>query len=86
MTMYYVTMTDKFMSRWGMSENKINKLVFVCDTYEQAENVFDNASNRNEMKHINITTNKPYYNSSRYYAQTKTIEEYPHWFRKGFFK
>ena len=24
----YVTMTDKFMSGWGLADNKINKLVF----------------------------------------------------------
>ena len=26
--MYYVTMTDKFMSGWGKARGKINKLVF----------------------------------------------------------
>jgi hypothetical protein len=34
---YWVSMTDKFMSGWGMAENKINKLVIECDSYDIAE-------------------------------------------------
>ena len=58
---YYVTMTDKFMSGWGMAANKTNKLIIVCDTYEQAEIIERNANKRNEMKYVNICTSKPRY-------------------------
>ena len=47
--MFYVTMTDKFMSGWGMAQGKINKLVLECETYEDAETVYNNACNRSEM-------------------------------------
>ena len=82
---YYVTMTDKFMSGWGMAEGKINKLIFECKDYKQAEIVRDNAQAREEMKYINIVTSKPYYNNDRYYPQVKTIEEYPNWYKEGYF-
>lgn len=84
--MHYVTMTDSFMSGWGNAKGKLNKLVFECDSYEQAEIVAENARNRNDQKYIRITTKKPYYPSARYYTQTKTIEEYPSWYEKGYFK
>jgi len=64
--MYYVTMTDKFMSGWGYARNKINKLVISCETMEQAQTVYNNACNRPEMKYINIRSSKPYYNSYSY--------------------
>lgn len=65
--MVYVTMTDKFMSGWGMAKGKINKLVIECENSVQAEKIADYARrNRNEMKYINIRYSKPYYNSSKY--------------------
>lgn len=83
--MYYVTMTDKFMSGWGMAEGKINKLIFECDTLEEAEAVAENAENRGDQKYINITQNKPYYNPNKYYAQIKTKEDSSIWYKKGAF-
>lgn len=77
----YVTMTDKFMSGWGRAEGKINKLIFECDNFEEAERVADNAEKRGDMKYINIATNKPYYDSRKYYAQFKNKEDYPMWYR-----
>ncbi len=64
--MFYVTMTDRFLSGWGRAEGKINKFVVTCRTYAQAETVERNAHKREEMKYINITSRKPSYNSSRY--------------------
>lgn len=58
---YYVTMTDKFMSGWGMAEGKTNKFIVACETYEQARNIERNAHRRSEMKHIAIRSTKPYY-------------------------
>jgi hypothetical protein len=61
---YYVTMTDKFMSGWGMAEGKTNKFIVVCETYMDAEIVQRNAEKRNEMKYINITDKKPRYGNN----------------------
>lgn len=86
MSKYYVTMTDKFMSGWGMASGKINKLIFVCESYEEARIIENNAIDRGDQKYINITTKKPYYNASRYYAQYKNKEEYETWYIKDSFK
>jgi hypothetical protein len=72
---FYVTMTDKFMSGWGMAKDKTNKLVIGVDTYEQAEIIKSNAEKRDEMKYINITSRKPYYNSRTVKVSYKNIEE-----------
>jgi len=61
MTMYYVTMTDKFMSGWGRAHGKINKMVVECDTYEEAAQIERAARRRSEMRRVNIRTSKPYY-------------------------
>ena len=82
----YVTMTDKFMSGWGQSENKINKLILVCDNYQQALIVEENAKNRGEMKYINICTNKPSYNSNNYFVSLHDINDYSSWYKKGNFR
>lgn len=58
---FWVSMTDKFMSGWGKAANKTNKLVIACYTYEQAQIIERNASQRNEMKYINICSRKPSY-------------------------
>ena len=82
---YYVTMSDKFMSGWGKADGRINKLVFVCKDYAEAEIVERNAGNRSEMKYVNICVNKPYYNSNRYYTQIIDDTIYPNWYRSGYF-
>ena len=51
---YYVTMTDPFMSGWGKAEGLINKLVFECDSYQEADMVATNAYDRGDMRSINI--------------------------------
>lgn len=60
----FVTMTDKFMSGWGMAERKTNKLIIECETWEQAETIQRNAQKRPEMKYINICTTKPRYGAN----------------------
>jgi len=83
-TNYYVTMTDKFMS--GLHRpNLKNKLVFICDTYEQAQIVADNAFKRSDMRYINICSRAPYYSNTKYYTQFKTIEDYPNWYKRDYF-
>ncbi|MFS0905755.1 hypothetical protein AB3N02_22165 [Priestia aryabhattai] len=83
---YYVTMTDKFMSGWGMAQGKINKLVLICDSYAEACTVYENAENRGDMKYINIRSTAPYYDKNRYYTQFKDKEEYGSWYKEGFFQ
>lgn len=85
-TEYYVTTTDKFMSGWGHAKGKINKLIFPCESYAQAEIVAANASARSDQKNVNICTKRPYYNKNRYFAQVKTIAEYPRWYEANYFQ
>lgn len=61
--MFFVTMTDKFMSGWGMAAGKVNKMVVQCDTLAQAELIERNAKRRSEMRRVNICVNKPRYSS-----------------------
>lgn len=70
----YVTMTDKFMSGWGMAKNKTNKFIIECDNWEQAETIKRNAQKRSEMKYINICINKPRY-SNNVVESWRTFEE-----------
>lgn len=81
--MYYVTMTDKFMSGWGQARNKINKLVISCDNFDEALIVSANAERRQEMKYVNIRDRKPYYSAGRYLVSRhgKTEDDYQSWFK-----
>jgi 16S rRNA U516 pseudouridylate synthase RsuA-like enzyme len=83
--MYYVTMTDKFLSGWGMADKKIAKYVYECETLAEANIVADNANSRNDQKNVNITTRKPYYNKDRYYVSYKDKGNCSNWYEKGFF-
>ena len=73
--MVYVTMTDTFMSGWGMAENRINKYVVVCDTDTQARTIVKNAGKRREMKYINMRSTKPSYPASKYLTTRKRYAE-----------
>lgn len=63
--MFYVTMTDRFMSGWGPARNTVNKLVIECQTYDQAETIERNAKLRSEMRYVNIRSSKPSYPRAR---------------------
>ena len=65
---YYVCMTDKFMSGWGMAEGRKNKLVIECDHWDVAQHCEYLARKRGEMTYININMHKPYYNPKTYYV------------------
>ena len=77
--MHYVTMTDRFMSGWGKAEGKTNKLVFVCESRDEAAHIERYARARGDMTYINIRSTKPCY-GSRYYTQFKTAADYPAWY------
>lgn len=85
-TKYWVTMTDPFMSGWGRSEGRKDKLIFICDSYDEALIVAENAENRGDQKRVNIRSSKPCYNSARYFSDYKTKADYPSWYQKGYFK
>ena len=72
---YYVTMTDKFMSGWGMADGKTNKFVIACENWAQATAIERAAMDRDEMKYINIARKKPYYNPARFYVSEKSFSE-----------
>lgn len=71
---WYVTMTDKFLSGWGMSAGKTNKLIIGCDTLTQAKTAYKNAKKMKQMKYVNYTSTKPYYDKRRYYISYKNYK------------
>ena len=71
---YYVVMTDKFMSNWGMAEGKINKYIIECQSYLDAEIIERNAHKRPEMKYINVTSKMPYYSPKGYVVSMEKFE------------
>ena len=79
--MVYVTMTDKFMSGWGMAKGKINKLVIECENSEQAEKIAYCAKSYPEMKYISIRYSKPNYNSNKYLTSWKLFSDMTGWIK-----
>ena len=82
----YVCMTDKFLSGWGRAENKINKYIVICDNRQQAETILKNASERKEMKYININYSLPYYDKNRYLLSFAVFKELGEIWTKGYKK
>lgn len=77
--MYYVTMIDKFMSGWGKSEGKSNKLVIECETLKQAMQIEEAARKRDEMKYIRVTSSAPRINYRTQYPSYYKYEEMTGW-------
>lgn len=63
---YYVTMTDRFMSGWGMAKGTTNKFVIGTDDYDRAKYLYEKALNRPEMRYVNLNITKPHYGSGVY--------------------
>lgn len=84
--MYYVTMTDKFFSGWGLAQGKIAKYVLECDTYQEARIVEENAHQRSEMKNVNICTSKPYYPATTHQVTYKDKTDAATWYKHGAFR
>lgn len=72
---FYVTMTDKFMSGWGMAKGKDNIMVVECDSLEDAELIAENAAKRSEMKNINIWTEMPKYDEKKILLSVKSFDQ-----------
>lgn len=79
---YYVSMTDEFLSGWGKAVGKIDKLVIVCDSSEEAQIVARNARDRSEMTEIVILTKKPHYSPVTHCVSYHEKPEYLTWFKK----
>ena len=87
MTKVYVTMTDRFMSGWGGAAGKTAKYVIVCDNYQEAEIVADNARSRTEMKYVNIVVGrKPSFNTKRFQVSYADKKKAKNWFIPGYFR
>jgi hypothetical protein len=80
--MYWVTMTDKFMSGWGKAQGKTNKLVFTAKDREEAQIIARNAKHRGDMNYISISLSKPHYDPRHYYIQFKNRHSSPNWYKK----
>lgn len=80
---YWVTMTDRAMSGWGLARGKTNKLVLACETIEEAEYVESVAHSRREMRYVNVTTRKPSYSAERYYVSWHDRSDYDAWYPKS---
>ncbi len=80
--MYYVVMTDRFMSGWGPAADKINKLVISCNNKSEAEVVADNAKRRGEMKEVKVRATMPKFDSLYYHVSWhgRTQGDYETWF------
>lgn len=76
-TKYWVKMTDKFMSGWGMAEGKKSVLVIECHTATRAFYLAERAAMRPEMKHIRVLSKKPRVGAGAY-VTTKS-ESQIHW-------
>lgn len=86
MKKYYVSMIDKFLSYWGQAEGKIARYINICDSYEEALIVAENAKNREDQKNIRIHERMPQYSKQTNLVMIKTKEDMPNWYNKDFFK
>jgi HSP20 family molecular chaperone IbpA len=83
---YYVSMTDKFLSGWGQARGKNAVFINICDNYEEAQVVADNAGARKDQCNIKISETMPVFNTDRNLVQIKTREDMPNWYKKDYFK
>ena len=61
---YFVIMKDKALSGWGGAENKINRFVVGCNSYNDALLIQGNAKLRDEMSCIRISDKLPLHGSN----------------------
>tara|TARA_R110000744_G_scaffold73811_2_gene147616 strand:+ start:123 stop:419 length:297 start_codon:yes stop_codon:yes gene_type:complete len=83
---FYVTCTDKFMSGWGPTGGRNNRLVFVCATQAEAWTVYDNACGRTDQKNVHVCTAKPRLCHYTNFYQVKTSETCGVWYEPGTWK
>ena len=79
--MFYVTMTDKFMSGWGPAKGKENDLIFECESKEEAKKLRDYAIRREEMHNIYLSDIITNFSARNYYVQNKNRANSPMWYK-----
>ncbi len=77
---FYVCCTDSFMC-----SGRKNRLIFPCDSAEEAEIVENNALARKDQKRVTLCTAKPKLNLNLNEYQVKTKNDYPSWYVAGYF-
>ena len=66
---YFVTMTDKYLTGWGMAEGKTAKRVYLCKSLKIAQELVKRLEERkhtSNMVNIKLCSNLPNYNSAKY--------------------
>lgn len=81
----YICATDKFLSGWGKSEGRNNRLIFPCNSLEDVQAVMGNCEARSEFVRVTHCIRKPKLDNWTNFYQVKTKEDYPNWFKKNFF-
>lgn len=79
--MYYVTMTDTFLSGWG----KWVLHVYECESLKEVDIVMDNAKARGDQVCISWEHKKPYFNPDKYFVQYENKTTCKNWYKKGYF-
>lgn len=74
---YTVTFTDIFLSFWGMSKDKENKVVIVCDSYSEAREVKRKLTGINGVKRLTMSKSLNRYNKDHYHISLKTKQNTP---------
>ena len=67
--MYYITATDKSrttMQREVMKDDRISKIVVVCDIIQEADEIEAKLNNRKDLKYVSWYDKEPYFNSKKY--------------------
>jgi hypothetical protein len=50
--MHYVSCIDTFLSGWGKSKDRDNKLVFECETNEEVDKLVHILNKRSDFKYV----------------------------------
>lgn len=81
---FYVCVTDSFMSGWGPAAGLTNRLIFACETEEQADIVYANCQARSDFKRARISRKRPTPRPNQL-CQLKTQEIMPCFYQPGAF-
>lgn len=62
--MFYVSATDKFCSGWGRARDKVSKMVYLCETEDEALLVYNNCKRRTDLKRPSMSKRVPVFNNA----------------------
>jgi len=57
--LFYVCATDTFLSGWGKSDGRNNRVILPCVSYMEAERVEAYARSQSDMRRVTICGSKP---------------------------